>query len=390
MSDQDEKTIFSAFSSSPPVEDEDPRETAGWLDALAEVIEREGAERARYLLSCIRRHALSRALASGCPETESVVVGLSRPYCVLGSVIRSNEELIANFPGRTAEEIFQRTGIKSRRWAAPEETPLTMAIEAAKKALAGELMGIGQIDAIICATTTPICVTPSLACLVHHRMADGASPRPIPCYDLFAACSGYLYALRAAYDYIRCRPRTNVLVVTAEVLSRRIDPKDFDTAVLFGDAATATVVYGPHCRDKMALVMHRPVACAKGDDGSALCVPLPDDGPITMDGRRISFSAVRCMASVLQQACAEAGIAVESLDLIIPHQANGRITRTLRAALDCPEEKMLDCIRDIGNAGSSGLPFAMSLLDAQARYRRIGVCTFGGGLTYGAAILESG
>ena len=96
----------------------------------------------------------------------------------------------------------------------------------------------------------------------------GKTPNSIPCYDILAACSGYLYALRVAYDSIGSRPETKVLVLTTEAPSQVIDRNDFTTAVIFADAATATVVYVPHCRGKMKVVTHRPIIRGKPDDGS--------------------------------------------------------------------------------------------------------------------------
>jgi 2-oxoisovalerate dehydrogenase E1 component len=317
-------------------------------------------------------------------------VGISRPYSVLGSITRSNEELVANFPGRTSEDIFQRTGIQSRHSITADETSLTFAVAAAKKALAGEGLEVDQIDGIICTTGAFVTITPSLACHLHHQLARGEPRSPIPCYDLLAACSGYVYALCAAYDSIRARPDTKVLIVTAEVGSGAIDPADFDTAILFGDAATATVVYGSKWRHQMKAILRRPVISARGDDGSTLCLPLPGRGPVTMDGTKLAIDAVRSMAAVLGQACAEVGISMNDLDLIIPHQANGRIIRTLRAIMDLPPEKVLDCIRDVGNTSSSSLPLILSdVLRPELKKQRIGLCAFGGGVTFGAAVLET-
>jgi 3-oxoacyl-[acyl-carrier-protein] synthase III len=110
-----------------------------------------------------------------------------------------------------------------------------------------------------------------------------------------------------------------------------------------------------------------------------------------MDGTKLAIDAVRSMAAVLGQACAEVGIGIKDLDLIIPHQANGRIIRTLRAIMDLPPERVLDCIRDVGNTSSSSLPLILSdVLSPEMKKQRIGLCAFGGGVTFGAAVLETG
>jgi 2-oxoisovalerate dehydrogenase E1 component len=388
MNPQDKQAVSSVGLSSSMIDDDDPQETAKWLDAMEDLIARRGAERAAYLLTRLRERALDRGVP--CPDRkgEKLQIGLSQPYVTLGASTCTNEQLLVDFPDRTAEDIFQRTGIESRQWLGADETPLTIALDAARKALTGENLSLDQIDAVICATAIPLNVTPSLACLIYNELAKGEAPSLIPCYDILAACSGYLYALRAAYDSIASQPETKVLVVTTEAGSWITDRKDFATAVIFADAATATVVYGPNCRDKMKFITHRPVIRGKPDDGSTIRVPLLGHGPITMSGTKVCFEALRNMTKVLEQACGESGIGVESLDLIIPHQANGRITQALCGALDLPEEKVFNCIRHLGNVGASSLPVALSLLNTETKYRRIGLCAFGGGLTFGAAVLD--
>jgi 2-oxoisovalerate dehydrogenase E1 component len=213
-------------------------------------------------------------------------------------------------------------------------------------------------------------------------------PHEIPCYDLSAACSGYLYALQAAFDFIHVRGDGKVLVITTEVLSRVVNSADFDTAILFGDAATATIVYGPSCRDRMSARLHRPVTSAKGEDGHVLRVPLPGQGSLTLDGMALFGEAVRSMVKALEMACTEAHIDLSDLDVVVPHQANGRIIDVFRAVVEFPQERVLNCIREIGNTSSSSIPVALSMLDGGSRNRRIGLCAFGGGFTSGAAILE--
>ena len=330
MSLQDEQALPAARISPSLLRDDDPQETAKWLEGLEDVIARGGAERAAYLLARLKECALDRGVCCADRKSEKLEIGISQSYPVLGSWTCTNEQLLADFPDRTAEDIFERTGIESRQYAGPQETPLTLTVDAARKALAGEGLTLGQIDSIICATANPIGVVPSLACLVRYELAKGEPPDSIPCYDILAACSGFLYGLRAAYDSIYCRPETKVLLLTMEVGAQRIiNRKDFATAVIFADAASATVVYGPTCRDRMKAVVHRPLICGKADDGSTINVPLAGQGFITMNGTKVCFEALRSMTKVLEQACVEAGITLADLDLIIPHQANGRITQAL-------------------------------------------------------------
>ena len=129
-------------------------------------------------------------------------------------------------------------------------------------------------------------------------------------YDINAACSGYLYALQAGYDYLQSTPLGRVLVVTAEVLSPLLDPEDFDTAILFGDATSATVLYGEAHFDKAKARLYRPELSAKGEDGSTLSVPLLHDGYIQMKGRQVFSEAVRLMVASLNRVCDREGLRV--------------------------------------------------------------------------------
>jgi 2-oxoisovalerate dehydrogenase E1 component len=263
-----------------------------------------------------------------------------------------------------------------------------MAVQAAREALAGETLDINEIDAIICSTTTPTAITPSLACQIHHRLFGRGVSHDIPCYDLLAACSGYIYALSSAYDFVHSRDNAKVLVITAEVFSRVIDKTHFDTAILFGDAATATVVYGASCRYHTGALLHRPVVSARGEDGRLLALPLSGNGHLAMDGKRIFVEAIREMTNVMRRACAEVGITIEELDLLVPHQANGRIIEAIRARLALPPDRVLNCIQHMGNTSSSSIPVALGSLKRETNCRKVGLCAFGGGLTSGAAIVE--
>src|SRR5262249_44763715 len=153
-----------------------------------------------------------------------------------GSLIVDNDELAARFDGVTSSGIVARTGIETRRAIASDESALSLAVAAARAALDDGKLTISDFDLLICSTCTPEYISPSMACLVLHELGKAE----LPAYDLSAACSGYLYALAAAYDHIMSYPRERVLVVTTEAMSRVVDPTDFETAILFGDAATAT------------------------------------------------------------------------------------------------------------------------------------------------------
>ena len=315
-------------------------------------------------------------------------IGLSVPVAVEGSLRVTNEELVRRFEGRTADDILRRTGIKSRARLGPHETVLQLGAEAARRALDQEGLTLGNIDALICHTTTPPRVTPSLACLIANELAAGRDLPGMPAWDINAACSGYLYALRVGFDYLQGRPEGRVLVVTAEGLSELVDPADFDTAILFGDAATATVLYGTACGMSAPLRLHRPSLSGKGEDGSALGVPLKGAGTIQMDGKKVFRAAVHAMTGVLRRACAEAGVAVDDLDLVIPHQANGRIIEAVRHQIGFPTGRVVNVVIHHGNTSSSSIPLAISDLPRPWSAGRWGLCAFGGGFTSAGAVVE--
>jgi 2-oxoisovalerate dehydrogenase E1 component len=212
----------------------------------------------------------------------------------------------------------------------------------------------------------------------------------VPAYDISAACSGYIYALSAAYDYLQTRPNGRVLVLTTEAMSKVVNEEDFTTAVLFGDAATATILYGEAHRDRAEALIHRPLISASGEDGSALAVPLPDSGGhVHMDGRAVFTEAVRRMIDMLDRACAEAGMETADLGLIVPHQANGRIVEAMRARLNGAADRVVNDVGDCGNTSSSTIPLVLSKrLQPQQSKVYVGLCSFGAGFTFAAAVVE--
>ncbi|MBV9124486.1 MAG: transketolase, partial [Planctomycetes bacterium] len=316
-------------------------------------------------------------------------VGLSAVYAVEGADRLTNEELVGWFPDKTPKDILKRTGIESRPRLAEGESALTLAVAAARRALEQEGLAPGDLSAVICSTTTPMGVTPSMACLVLHELGQGSADVEAAAHDVNAACSGYLYALAAGFDLLQTRPEGRVLILTTEALTRMVDPADFDTAILFGDAATATVLYGAEHLDRAGARLRRPVLSGKGEDGSILRVPLPGLGFLTMDGKKVFREALRCMAAMLEQSCAEAGRTLEDLAVIVPHQANGRIIDALRDRLRLPAHRVFNHIRHHGNTSSSSIPLALAELGNPPPQSTFGLCAFGGGFTYGAALLEA-
>lgn len=314
-------------------------------------------------------------------------VGISSVASVSGSRLVTNDELLRYTMGRTNADILRRTGIERRHWATDDENAVNMAVRACWQLLESEQLLLEDLDLVICSTTSPTAVTPSMACQVLNGLAGGKTGAMLQAYDINAACSGYLYALQAGYDYLQSMPTGRVLVVTAEVLSPLVDRNDFDTAILFGDATTATVLYGEAHFDQAKARLYRPDLSAKGEDGSTLSVPLLHAGFIQMKGQRVFAEAVRSMIASLNRVCEQQHLGVGDLQLVVPHQANQRILDAIQHRIGIP---VYSNIREHGNTSSSSIPLCLSeVLPTLKSGQRVGLCAFGGGFTFGAGILEA-
>jgi 2-oxoisovalerate dehydrogenase E1 component len=340
-----------------------------------------------------RRPAVGRLrLTRHATEPRRFDVGMSSIATVCGSRLVQNGELLHGgahelTAQRTVDDIVQRTGIECRHWIAPGENAINMAVSACRSLLERERLAPTDLDVLICSTTSPTTVAPSMACQVLQELMQGKHGTWTQAYDIHAACSGYLYALQAGYDHLQSTPNGRVLIVTAEVLSPLLDPADFDTVVLFGDAASATVLYGESHFSQASGRLLRPELSAKGDSDAALYVPLPHSGFIQMKGRRVFTEAVRAMVSSLNRVCTREGLQVNDLDLIVPHQANQRILDAIQGRV---EPRVFSNIRRHGNTSSTSIPLCLAeILPGVHSGDRLGLCAFGGGFTFGASILQA-
>ncbi|TVR73007.1 MAG: beta-ketoacyl-ACP synthase 3 [Spirochaetaceae bacterium] len=324
---------------------------------------------------------------------------VTAPVCLIagvaarrGSRIVGNGELAALSPDWDAEDIRKRTGIESRPWIGDGENVLSLAVDAARQVLRETEIDAKSINQIIFATGTPSSTTPSMAALLQYELAREAGAFQCTAFDINAACSGYIYGLQLAWDYLVSSPAHRVLLITSEVLSTRLDMHDAGTAPIFGDAATATILAGARALPSggASAEVYRPVTSAHGESGATLCVPQESELPVTMDGPKVYQEAVKAMMSTLSSSAEAAGLRPESLDLYIPHQANQRIINAIRQRMKLPEEKMYSNIRGNGNTSSSTIPLCLAeLLPARESNRIWGLTAFGGGFTYGAALLRT-
>ncbi len=314
-------------------------------------------------------------------------VGISAVQTQRGGRAVSNQDLLRNLGDISSADIVRRTGIESRPWIAQGEGAISLGIDACRKVLDQEGLIPEDLDLVICSTTSPDAVTPSMACRILNGLNSGASDALAQAFDINAACSGYLYALQAGYDYLQSTPGGRVLVVTTEVLSPLLDPTDFDTSIIFGDAASATIMYGEDYLDRAACQLQRPELAAKSEDGSSLSVPVSGAGFIQMKGRRVFTEAVRLMVSSLNRVCQHAQLDVNDLRMVVPHQANQRILDAVQNRLATP---VYSNIRLNGNTSSTSIPLCLDeVIPKLEKGDRIGLCAFGGGFTFGAGIIEA-
>ncbi|NTV51719.1 MAG: ketoacyl-ACP synthase III [Candidatus Firestonebacteria bacterium] len=294
------------------------------------------------------------------------------------------------------EWITSRVGIKERRIAAPGETTSSMGAAAARAALADAGITAAEVDLIITATITPDMPWPSTACFIQRAL--GATRAA--CFDVEAACTGFVYALSLARNYVATGMYRTVLVVAAETLSRITDWEDRNTAVLFGDAAGAAVI-------KAVAPPAGILATHLGADGSkGELLEMPGGGSrhptshetvearmhfIRMKGNEVFKHAARAMAHSNSEVLAKAGITIDQVDLLIPHQANMRIIEAAARLSKLPMEKVYLNLMHYGN--TSAATTAVALAEAR-RDKRVGpgslclLVAFGGGFTWGACLLR--
>ena len=330
------------------------------------------------------------AVTSNIPLPTSNNIYISTITTVLGSRHLTNDELLMGHGEWDSEAIRQRTGIENRYWIQGDENVQTLAVQATRELLSREQLQLSDIGAIICSTGTPLFMTPSLACSVLHELSPEKGEILMQAHDVNAACSGYIYALQSAFDFLSNKPDKKVIVITAETLSPMINHDDQKTMALFGDAATASLVSCEQRPGNIGVKLNRPFLSATGVDEKVLYVPNMGSGElIEMEGLTVFKLAVRKMIDMLDNACEERGITVEDLEYIVPHQANERIIEAIRKTLHCRPEKMFNHIRKYGNTSSNTIPIALTeLVPTLETDALVGLTAFGGGFTFGAAVIE--
>jgi 3-oxoacyl-[acyl-carrier-protein] synthase III len=299
----------------------------------------------------------------------------------------SNAELAAQVD--TSDEwITERTGIKFRHIAGPDETTATLAADAAQRALDAAGMAPDDIDLIIVATATPDQTFPATATKVQHLLGCNGGVA----FDIAAVCSGFLYAFSVAESMIRAGSAKNALVIGSETFTRILDWEDRTTCVLFGDGAGAVVLSGEvGTRGVLATKLH-----ADGRHNQLLYV---DGGPSTtgtvgklrMQGREVFRHAVTNLSTVLHEVLNEMGLSADAIDWVVPHQANRRIIDATVKKLGLSAERVIVTVDQHANTSAASVPLALDVAVRDGRIKPgdlVMLEAMGGGFTWGASLVR--
>jgi 3-oxoacyl-[acyl-carrier-protein] synthase III len=302
----------------------------------------------------------------------------------------TNDDLVARGIETSDEWIADRTGIRMRHLAEPDVTASQLAYEASIRAIEAAGCQPSDIDLIIVATSTPDYIFPSTATLLQARLgiANGGAA-----FDLQAVCTGFTYALATAEKFIRAGCNKRALVVGAEVFSRILDWNDRGTCVLFGDGAGAVVLEASDRPGILASALH-----ADGSHNAILNVPgqvnrgvVTGDPFLRMDGQAVFKFAVRVLGEVAREVVEQAGMAMDDVDWLIPHQANIRILQATGKRLGLSMDRVIATVAQHGNTSAASIPLALDLAVRDGRIQRgqkLLLEGVGGGFTWGAVLLE--
>ena len=292
----------------------------------------------------------------------------------------------------TDEWIRTRTGIERRRIAADDETTATLSLHAARKAMEAAGVTGADIDFIAIGTTTPDLVFPNVGCLIQEELGVGACP----VISLEAACTGFVYALSVADQYMRNGTAKCALVIGAETLSRIVDWEDRNTCVLFGDGAGA-VVLKPDAETGILSThlgadgRYRDLLCMPAGPSRRLNDVVRGEAFIQMAGNEVFKVAVRTLENIVDVTLEANDIEKNDIDWLIPHQANIRIIQATAKRLGMPMEQVVLTVQDYGNTSAASVPMALDTAVRDGRVQRgqmLLLEAFGGGFTWGSALLR--
>ena len=291
----------------------------------------------------------------------------------------------------TDEWIFSRTGIRERHIAAKGEHTSDLALEAAKNAIASAGIAAGDIDLIIIATTTPDKIFPSVATMVQRKLGIAGCPA----FDIQAVCSGFVYALATADNFIKAGSTKCALVIGAETFSRITDYTDRGNCILWGDGAGAVILCASQSteNDKKQGIISTHLH-ADGNYEKMLHVPRKHDGTpdtVHMEGNAVFKMAVNTLDQIVDETLTANNMQKSDIDWLVPHQANIRILQATAKKLDMPMDKVVVTVDKHGNTSAASIPLALDVAVRDGRIKRGDVIlmeAFGGGFTWGSALIK--
>ena len=322
-------------------------------------------------------------------------VGILGTGSALPDKVLTNQDL-EKMVDTSDQWITERTGIKERRQAAPDETTSSLSVQAARKALDMAGLKAEDLDLIICSTISPDMPLPSTAAFIQRDL--GA--RACCAFDLAAACSGFLFGVTVADNFIKTGRAKYAVVIGAELLSRYVDYTDRATCVIFGDGVAAAVLGRVEPPSGiLAEDMHTDGAYAEhlyipagGTAKPATCETVEArEHFIKMRGNELFKVAVRSMEEVSRRVLQEAGVSADEVSLFIPHQANQRITDAVMARLGANSDRVYSNISRIGNTSSASIPICLDECVRSGRVKKgdlILMSAFGAGVTWGAVLMR--
>ena len=310
----------------------------------------------------------------------------------LPAKVLTNDDL-SKIVDTSDEWIASRTGIRERHIAAEDETTGDLAFHAAVRALEAAGVEASELDLIVLGTTTPDLVFPSTACLLQHRLgANGCAA-----FDVNAACSGFVYALSVADNFIRSGSAKTVLVVGSETLTRMVDWTERTTCVLFGDGAGAVVLKADNETGILSTHLHadggkkellwNPVGVSVGFNENEKNAGVR----IRMAGSEVFKYAVKALDAIVDETLEANGLDRHALDWLIPHQANLRIIEATAKRLDLPMDRVIVTVDRHGNTSSGSVPLALDEAVRSGKVQRgqmLLLEAFGGGFTWGSVLLR--
>jgi len=327
-------------------------------------------------------------------SADGVRISITGLGCHVPERVVTNDEL-STMMDTSDEWIRERTGIRERRVAAPEEALSDLCLPAARQALEEAGIDGTQIDLIIVATVTPDMAFPSTGAI----LADQLGAANAAAYDLSAGCTGFMYAVAQGYGMVAAGLARRALVIGGDVLSRILDWSDRSTAVLFGDGAGAVVIERVSEGGFLGFELG-----ADGSGGSQLFVPAGGSREpasaetvaerrhyVQMNGREVFKFATRVLVSSAENVLAECGKTVDDVDVYIPHQANVRIIDHAAEKLGIPKEKIVVNVDRYGNTSSGSIPLALADAQADGRLQDgalVLMTGMGAGLTWGSGLIE--